>query len=336
MQDKESATLMLSAILQMPVLDLDFNAQDFNLETDYFSVFRVDFKAKIKKSDGQEILVLIELQKIKFSTADIFRFRTYLGQQYLSKTNINEKKQPLPIITIYILGHYLESYQDSPILRIKRQIIEHGTEKVLEQGKSDFIEMLTHDSIIIQIPALKKKAQKTDELEKLLDIFELVKEQKIEFDEKKVSRDYFPVLRRLHKAIQNEQIQAIMMVEDEFVEGIKEKEAEILDALKRAEQAEKIAKQEKQRAEQAEEIVKQEKERAEQEKERAEQAEEIAKQEKERAEQEKQRAKQEKERAEQEKILTIRKLLEKGFSVEEIIEIANVDTKFLKKHDLLK
>jgi hypothetical protein len=206
------------------------------------------------------------------------------------------------------LGHYLESYQDSPILRIKRQIIEHGTEKVLEQGKSDFIEMLTHDSIIIQIPALKKKAQKTDELEKLLDIFELVKEQKIEFDEKKVSRDYFPVLRRLHKAIQNEQIQAIMMVEDEFVEGIKEKEAEILDALKRAEQ-------EKQRAEQAEKI-------AEQEKQRAEQAEEIAKQ--------------EKERAEQEKILTIRKLLDKGFSVEEIIEIANVDIKFLKKHNLLK
>jgi ATPase subunit of ABC transporter with duplicated ATPase domains len=175
--------------------------------------------------------------------------------------------------------------------------------------------MLTHDSIIIQIPALKKKPQKTDELEKLLDIFELVKEQKIEFDEKKVSKDYFPVLRRLHKAIQNEQIQAIMMVEDEFVEGIKEKEAEILDALKRAEQ-------EKQRAEQAEEVAKQEKERAEQEKQRAEQAEKIAKQ--------------EKQLAEEEKILTIRKLLEKGFSVEEIIEIANVDIKFLKKHNLLK
>ncbi|MDW8302979.1 MAG: hypothetical protein RML38_11000, partial [Bacteroidia bacterium] len=61
-------------------------------------------------------------------------------------------------------------------------------------------------------------------------------------------------------------------------------------------------------------------------------------QEKQRAEQEKQRAEQEKQRAEQleqEKIRTVQKLLQKGFSVEEVMEIAGVDEKFLKKHNLL-
>ncbi len=243
---------MLSAILQMKVIDLEFNAQEFNLETDYFSVYRVDFKATIKKKNGEQLLVLIELQKIKFSTEDIFRFRTYLGQQYMSKSNVDANNKPLPIITIYILGHYLEDYQDSPILRIKKHIIEHSTNKELKQGKSDFIELLNHDSIIIQIPALKKKKNKKDELEKLLDIFELVKKRQIEYNEKELSKTYFPILRRLHKAIQNEELQNIMTVEEDIVESIRQKESELLAKDEVIKQERKRADQERERAEQLE------------------------------------------------------------------------------------
>jgi hypothetical protein len=317
MQDKKSALIMISAILEMNVIDLEFNAQEFNLETDYFSVYRVDFKATVKKKNGEQLLVLIEIQKIKFSTEDIFRFRTYLGQQYLSKSNVNANQKPLPIITIYILGHYLEDYHNTPILRIKKQIIEHGSNKELEGGKSDFIELLNHDSVIIQIPALKKKKNKKNELEKLLDIFELVKKRQTEFNEKNLSKTYFPILRRLHKAVQNEELQAIMTVEDEIIDSIRQKEGELLAK---------------------EEIIKQEKQRTEQEKQRAEQEKQRAEQEKQRAEQEKQRAEQEKQRAEQleqEKIDMIKKMLDKGIPIELVMEIAKVNRAFLKKHNLI-
>ena len=303
MQDKKSAMLMISAILEMPVLDLEFNAHEFNLETDYFSVYRVDFKATIQKADKQKLTVLIEIQKIKFSTEDIFRFRTYLGQQYMSKSNVDANNKPLPIITIYILGHYLENYQDSPIIRVKRELIEHGTNKQLEKAKSDFIELLTHDSVVIQIPALKKKKNKTTELEKLLDIFELVKKRQTEFNEKNLSKTYFPILRRLHKAVQNEELQAIMTVEDEIIDSIKQKEAELLAK---------------------DELIKQEKQRAEQEKQ-------IAEQERKRAEQEKQRA----EQLEQEKINAIKEMIQYGVPVKKIMAIFNVDEVFLEKNKLI-
>ncbi len=310
MQDKKVAKLMLSAILQMPILDLQFNAQEFNVETDYFSVYRVDFKATIEKKDGRKIVVLIELQKIKFSIEDVFRFRTYLGQQYISTSNVDKNNKPLPIITIYILGHYLENYQDSPILRIQREIIEHGTNKVLEKGKSDFIELLTHDSIIIQIPALEKKKNKTDELEKLLDIFRLVKEHEVQFNEQSIRKDYFPILRRLKKAISDEYIKSVMTVEDEIIEKLKRKEAELLEK---------------------DDIIKQEKQRADKEKQRADENQKQLAQKENELKQEKQRA----EQLENEKVKMIKFMIDNGVRIEQIKKTLNIDDAFLKNHDLI-
>lgn len=247
MQDKKSAKILLQAILELPILDLQFSSQEFSSEIQYFSIFRVDFKAKIKNREGKEKLILIELQKIKFSTDDILRFRKYLGEQYIARNNIDEQGKPLPIVTIYILGHYLEEYQEYPIIRVKRQILEHGTSKVLESGKSRFIESLTHDSIIIQIPSLKKKTNKTDELERLMDIFDLAKRHQIEYDEKGLSKEYFPLLRRLRKAIEEEEVRGIMDVEDEIIESFKQKEIEIEKALEIAEQERKRAEQEREK-----------------------------------------------------------------------------------------
>jgi hypothetical protein len=112
MQDEISAKILLQAILEIPILHLEFSSQEFASEIRHFSIFRVDFKARIQTRDNQEKLILIELQKIKFSTDDIFRFRKYLGEQYVSRNNIDEQGKPLPIVTIYILGHYLEEYQE--------------------------------------------------------------------------------------------------------------------------------------------------------------------------------------------------------------------------------
>jgi len=50
---------------------------------------------------------------------------------------------------------------------------------------------------------------------------------------------------------------------------------------------------------------------------------------------EKQRAEQEKQRAEQEKVDSIRKAIENGISVHQIMAIFQVDKTFLKKHKLI-
>ena len=265
MQDKKSAKILLQAILELPILDLELSSQEFASEIQHFSIFRVDFKARIKTHDNQEKLILIELQKIKFSNDDIFRFRKYLGEQYVSKNNIDEQGKPLPIVTIYILGHYLEEYHDYPIIRVKRQILEHGTNKVLESGKSRFIESLTHDCIIIQIPSLKNKQNKTDELERLMDIFDLARRHQIEYDERGLSEEYFPLLRRLTKAIEEEKVKGTMDVEDEIIETFKQKETEIEKALEIAAQERKRAEEERIRAEEEKKRAEEERKRAEQE-----------------------------------------------------------------------
>jgi len=51
------------------------------LENRLFTVYRLDFSARIKTQNGAVKQVIIEIQKAKFA-ADIMRFRRYLGEQY--------------------------------------------------------------------------------------------------------------------------------------------------------------------------------------------------------------------------------------------------------------
>ncbi len=54
------------------------------LEQRSLTVYRLDFSAKIKTTEGTKT-VLIEIQKAKLAT-DIIRFRKYLGEQYQKRT----------------------------------------------------------------------------------------------------------------------------------------------------------------------------------------------------------------------------------------------------------
>ncbi|MCS7073809.1 MAG: hypothetical protein NZ108_05015, partial [Bacteroidia bacterium] len=101
MQDLDSAKLLIASILEMEIIELEIQPQEYHSEFRMFSIYRVDFKAKIKTSDGSSMVVLVELQKIKFHS-DNFRFRRYIGEQYASKSNM-EGNQGIPIIVIYLL-----------------------------------------------------------------------------------------------------------------------------------------------------------------------------------------------------------------------------------------
>ena len=241
LEDRSIAKLLLSGLLQTQVLEVELKPQEYSadLKENLLTVYRIDFKAKIKLKNGEEKLVLIEVQKAKFST-DIMRFRKYLGKQYANEDNTveeNGRKKALPIISIYFIGYPLEGIENIPVIRIARHYLDHATGKPLTV-KSDFVESLTHDSIIVQIEAIKRKRRK-NEIEKVLSVFEQGQKHEISIDENDYPEKYKPIIRRLLKAVQDKQVRDTMEVEDEILEELQLKEREAEKALLLAAKAER-------------------------------------------------------------------------------------------------
>ena len=123
MKDKKVAKLLLSAIIGEEIIDLDFRPTEQELKTPHsWTVIRMDFSAKISQANGQDKLVIIEIQKAKLPS-DIMRFRRYLGNQYADENNVivndedeNQDRKALPILSIYFLGHRLE-YTKAPAIK---------------------------------------------------------------------------------------------------------------------------------------------------------------------------------------------------------------------------
>jgi hypothetical protein len=114
------------------------------------------------------------------------RFRNYLGEQYKRKEVVTidgeEVEGPIPIITIYLLGFKLVETKAIVIhvSRVYRDVIARKELHV----KSDFIECLTHDSFVVQIPRIEGKSR--SRLEKMLTLFE----QKDFSDKKGILKNY--------------------------------------------------------------------------------------------------------------------------------------------------
>lgn len=234
MDDSKIARLLISTIIGEKILSLDFLPQEkvVELEQRSLTVYRLDFSAKIQTADGYKN-VLIEIQKAKFAT-DIMRFRKYLGEQYQKKENVyrtmirgKEMKKAMPILSIYFLGHKLE-HITVPIIKVQREYYDVTTGEEIKQ-REEFIESLTHDSFIIQIPHLRQKYQ--TEVEQLLSVFDQrnvtsdhhilnVKEQ--DFPPK-----YRPLIRRLQRAITEPDVRKTMDIEDEILEDLQDLEREI-------------------------------------------------------------------------------------------------------------
>ena len=173
LEDERAAKVLLSALLKQEVCELKMRRNEYtNVRQTRISLFRIDFSAKIRNAAGEEHLVLIELQKTWLST-ETLRFRQYLGAQYLNNENVPEDGNPggygLPIISIYILGHKLGDLQE-PVVYVRRRYLDYEN-NIIEGGVPDpFIESLTHDSIIVQLPYLKGRTR--NHLERILCVFD--------------------------------------------------------------------------------------------------------------------------------------------------------------------
>ena len=215
MEDNDVAKLLISAIIGQEVIKLDFKPQEhtIDLERRSLTVYRLDFKAVVK-TDIDEKIILIEVQKAKFSS-DIMRFRRYLGEQYSNKEN-----RDIPIISIYFLGYNL-THVKAPVIKVQREYINLATNSRIME-REDFIESLTHDSFIIQVQSLHSPYN--SEIEKFLSIFDQTEKSEndhiLEIKEDEYPEHYKKLLRRLQKAALESRLRKEMEIEDEIVEEL--------------------------------------------------------------------------------------------------------------------
>jgi len=224
MEDLDIALEIISAIIDKEIISIKVQPQEntFQLEGKSFTVYRLDFIAVIKTPEGDK-KVLIELQKAKFST-DIIRFRRYLGEQY--------KKDVLPIINIYLLGHVLDNMLPA-IIEVNRTYKDRITGKEVHY-RNEFIESLSHDSFVIQIPAMKLTIK--TKLEKILSVFD---QNKLSEDKHIVYYDYpiddsiqEKITRRLSYAASDEKLKKEMDIEEEILLELETLERKIEDQEK--------------------------------------------------------------------------------------------------------
>ena len=222
LEDIEIARELLSTILGEEVVSLDVKPQETAIENtaSSISILRFDFKAIIKTKTGEHKKVLIELQKAK-QAFDVMRFRRYLGDNYrkedvVMEDNGESKKIPLPIVTIYFLGFPLDNIKNA-VVKINREYRDVITQEIIEV-KEDFVELLTHDSYLIQLKLLSGKSR--TKLEKVLQVFssEFKTEDKHQLNFKGDLNEPLvqKIVARLERAIASEEIRDKMDVEDEI------------------------------------------------------------------------------------------------------------------------
>ena len=236
MEDERIARTILSALLKKEVVEVQIRRNEYSNGTrNNISMFRIDFGARIREDDGSLRLILIELQKTWLET-ETLRFRQYLGAQYANPENmVHEEMRPpygIPMVAVYILGHRVGNI-DVPVLYVNHKSYDYDGNVVTHGLPDPFVDSLTHDSIIVQIPLLH--GQINNRLEKVLSVFDQTNMKKgnqhiVELDETKYQDDpdMQYILQRLVMATANDQIRQDMNAEDIYIPPIESRDTAIM------------------------------------------------------------------------------------------------------------
>lgn len=252
MEDQRIAKTVLSALLKKEVVKVEIRPHEYaNSTKDRISMFRLDFAATIRDENGKESAILIELQKTWVET-ETLRFRQYLGTYYNLKDNVREENgQPyaLPLVAIYILVHRVGDINE-PILYVSHGTFDYNGNAVSEGIPNTFVESITHDSIIVQIPLLN--GQINNRLLKVLSVFDQSNADKhntqlMRFDEDMYKGDVELqyLLQRLERAALDARLCQDMNVEDEYYGELEKRDTQLM-------QREKVIAEQQQRLDQYE------------------------------------------------------------------------------------
>ena len=265
MEDERIAKTMLSALLKKEVVHVTVRPHEYsNTTRDTLSMFRIDFAATVREREGdveKDRVVLIELQKTWLNT-ETLRFRQYLGAQYSNKSNIREEDEKgfaYPMVAVYLLGHRVGNIKE-PIVYVNHDVFDYNGNIVKEGSEEPFVESLTHNSIIVQIPLLHGNVN--NRLEKVLSVFDQTQvegntQQVLKIDEDKYAddNDMLYVLHKLTAAAANSEMRQDMNVEDEYYKAIEDRDTAIMQRDKiLKEQEEQLSQQNEQLSQQSEQL----------------------------------------------------------------------------------
>ena len=232
MEDERIARTILSALLKVEVLAVEVRPHEYSDDThENLSVFRIDFGATIRSAGGNEKLILIELQKTWLET-ETLRFRQYLGVHYSNPKNMQADGAALPMVAVYILGHKVGDIEE-PVLYVNHQSLDYDGNIVTKGLPNSFIDSLTHNSIIVQIPRLRGHIN--NRLDMVLSIFDQsrrdINDNRIlSIDDSVYERDadMEHILHRLTMAAADADMRHKMNVEEEYFSAIEKRDTEIL------------------------------------------------------------------------------------------------------------
>ena len=260
LDDEAVAKLFLSELLGREIVELTYDVKELlaakrgngdgseteHTHSPFFSILHLDFGAKVRyelrgNEKSTETLpefeqILIEVQKTNHFS-DSLRFRRYLGLQYSSKHNATRgadgKTTPIPIYPIYFLGEGLTDIKGHGIIHIRRQLRDGETLTIIPE-RSEFIDAISHDGMVICMNELKSAQELTDAAShtnttrlregilELLSIFKLAAAFKYEhfltIDETSYAERYHPIIRRLQKAAETATVQKSMDDEDDYLD----------------------------------------------------------------------------------------------------------------------
>ena len=263
MEDERIARTILSALLKEDIVRVEVRPHEYsNGQKELLSIFRIDFGATIRKPNGEEQLILIELQKTWLPT-ETLRFRQYLGVHYQNPKNIvagSVDRHALPMVAVYLLGHTVGEIE-APVIYVRHHAYDYDDRLVTRGIPNRFVDSLNHDSIIVQIPRLHGKIN--NRLDKVLSIFDQTRvcednQHYLNVDERSfdaADTDMQPIFHRLLMAASNVEMRQDMNVEDEYYSIIKEQEGKVY-GLERdlAEKSEQLAEKSEQLAEKSEQL----------------------------------------------------------------------------------
>ena len=327
MEDERIAKTILSALLKKDVVSIEARPHEYTNQTrDKISMFRIDFSARVRESDGEEHLILIELQKTWLET-ETLRFRQYLGAQYSDKRNIRRDGHDgfaIPMVTIYLLGHRVGDIEE-PVVYVNHKSYDYDGNEVIKGMPDPFIESLVHNSIIVQIPLLR--GQVNNRLFKVLSVFDQTQVSDDSRHLLSLDRKYYEgddnmeyIVHKLTEAAASAELRQDMNVEDEFFTAIEDRDTAIMNrdkAIKERdkklkEQSNKISEQSNKISEQSNKISEQSNKISEQSNKISEQSNKIS------------------EQSNQIKQLVLA-LKAKGLTLLEISKITGIDTALLEK-----
>ena len=236
MEDERIVKTVLSALLKKEVVSADMRRHEHpNITRDNISMFRIDFAARVKEDDGTTSLILIELQKTWLDT-ETLRFRRYLAAQYNAEENMQKEGSgsgfAIPMVAVYLLGHRVGDI-DKPVVYVGHKALDYDGHEVKNGNKDPFINSLTHDSIIVQIPLLHGKIN--NRLDKVLSVFDQTQRAKdsqhivyLDEDLYEDDPDMMHIIRRLSLATMSAAVRQEMNDEDEFYSAIEARDTQVM------------------------------------------------------------------------------------------------------------